>query len=681
MRFFEIQGKVRKIDLEFDTEEFKNIDQYIRRGDFSNRLYKATKDLNNNLEQGTFLTIAQVSSVDFSACALVESDTDLTAATAQLLKQVDISVSNCTAKEVDFESFRRLLCRADRNCFIEDDNEILIRFGLDDIYDLRRMLSCACFDESIIEPATKKTERTQYARLLTSKNLQDEIGRIETARTAPNVFGHPVHYIIQTNDKETRQKTLDLLLNNLLRNKRICNRRICNIAIDCMTRECFTQLFTDKLFSLNKGGAIVASFNRFQGFDSDRANSALENIETLCESIKKYRNNVLVVLLFPKECTQLKNYLFENLGYISFVEIDEAPADAKRAKRLLRAMAKDKSVSADSALYAKIESDRTYLTEELRLMFNDWFSKKLRTEVYPQYAQFQAAKIERVKEDTRGTAYDEMMGMIGLNEAKKIIDQAIDFHKMQKFLAAQDITRERPSQHMIFTGNPGTAKTTVARLFARIMRENELLSSGHIIEVGRADLVGKYVGHTAPLVKRCFDRAQGGVLFIDEAYSLVDDRDGCFGDEAINTIVQEMENHRDSVVVIFAGYPDKMEQFLQKNPGLRSRIAFHVPFPDYTTEELCEIASKIVSNKGMMLSDDATDKLSGIFDVARKEDDFGNGRYARSLIEKAIMAQSSRIIKQDLEALNKTELNTLCAEDIEEPAITHQKLPKLGFCA
>ncbi|WP_251198367.1 AAA family ATPase [Anaerotardibacter muris] len=681
MRFFEIQGKVRKIDLEFDTEEFRNIDHYLRRGDFSNQLYKATKDLNRNFEQGTFLTIAQVSSVDFSACALIESDSDLTAATEQLLKRVSIYASNCTAQEVDFDSFRRLLCRADRNCFIEDDNEILISYGLDEIYDLRRIHLGAHFDESIIEPSAKKTERTQCARLLTSKGLQDEIARIEAARTAKNVFGHPVHYIIQTNDKETRQKTLDLLLSSLLKNNRISNRRICNIVLDCTTRERFTQLFTDKLFSLNKGGAIVASFNRFQNFDSDRANNTLENIETLCESVKKYRNDVLVVLLLPKECTRLKDNLFEKLGCLSFVEIEEVPADTKRAKRLLRTMAKDKNIPTDDELYAKVETDKTYLIEELRIMFNDWFNKKLRKEVYPQYAQFQMVKMEEVKEEARGTAYDELMGMIGLNEAKKIINQAIDFHKMQKFLAAQDITRERPSQHMIFTGNPGTAKTTVARLFARIMRENELLSSGHIIEVGRADLVGKYVGHTAPLVKRCFERAQGGVLFIDEAYSLVEDRDGCFGDEAINTIVQEMENHRDSVVVIFAGYPDKMEQFLQKNPGLRSRIAFHVRFPDYTTEELSQIASIIASKKGMTLSSDAASKLSGIFDAARKEEDFGNGRYARSLIEKAIMAQSSRIINQDLETLNKTELNTLCAEDIDEPTPAHKKTPKLGFCA
>ena len=157
--------------------------------------------------------------------------------------------------------------------------------------------------------------------------------------------------------------------------------------------------------------------------------------------------------------------------------------------------------------------------------------------------------------------------------------------------ADKNIGKQHFTRHMVFTGNPGTAKTTVARLFARIMKENNLLETGEFIEVGRADLVGKFVGWTASLIKKRFSEAKGGVLFIDEAYSLVDDRSGSFGDEAINTIVQEMENNRENVIVIFAGYPDRMKEFIDRNPGLSSRIAFHVSFPDYSTPELCDIAN------------------------------------------------------------------------------------------
>lgn len=168
------------------------------------------------------------------------------------------------------------------------------------------------------------------------------------------------------------------------------------------------------------------------------------------------------------------------------------------------------------------------------------------------------------------------------------------------------------------------------------------------------------------------------MLFIDEAYSLVDDRDGSFGDEAINTIVQEMENHRDDVVVIFAGYPDKMEGFLQKNPGLRSRIAFHVPFDDYDTESLCEITKLIAKQKGLSMTEDACDKLTSIFEKARAESDFGNGRYVRNVIEKAKMAQASRFLDMDFDTVKRADVITICAGDIEKPQ-TVREIRRIGF--
>ena len=274
------------------------------------------------------------------------------------------------------------------------------------------------------------------------------------------------------------------------------------------------------------------------------------------------------------------------------------------------------------------------------------------------------------------------MEMVGIDKAKEVIDRAIDFYKAQKLLANEGIKTDRPAMHMVFTGNPGTAKTTAARLFAGIMKENGLLSRGDLIEVGRGDLVGKYVGWTAQIIQKRFCQAQGSVLFIDEAYSLVDDRDGSFGDEAINTIVQEMENHRNDVVVIFAGYPDKMEGFLSKNPGLRSRIAFHIPFEDYGTEELCDIAALIARKSGFKLAEGVREKLAEVFDIAKTSADFGNGRYARNVIEKARMAQASRLVRMDLENIVKDELITIRAEDIEIPAVkANKRTVHIGFGA
>ena len=270
--------------------------------------------------------------------------------------------------------------------------------------------------------------------------------------------------------------------------------------------------------------------------------------------------------------------------------------------------------------------------------------------------------------------------MIGLKDAKAVIKKALAYYKIQKIYKDKGIKQDRPAMHMVFTGSPGTAKTSVARLFARIMKENGLLASGKMIEVGRSDLVGKYVGWTAAIVKEKFQAAKGGVLFIDEAYSLVEAREGLYGDEAINTIVQEMENRRDEVVVIFAGYTDEMERFLEKNPGLRSRIAFHVPFADYDTDELCEIAKLIGKTKGVELTERALDKLSTVFEVAKTQPDFGNGRYVRNVIELSKMNQAYRITSLEPEKITEKILTTIEEEDIEIPKIKNSKVKRtIGF--
>lgn len=252
--------------------------------------------------------------------------------------------------------------------------------------------------------------------------------------------------------------------------------------------------------------------------------------------------------------------------------------------------------------------------------------------------------------------------MIGLNNPKNIIDKIISYYNTRKIYRANGIEPPLSAVHMVFTGNPGTAKTTVARLFADILRDNKILPEGALIEAGRSDLVGEYVGQTAPKVKSLFRRAKGNVLFIDEAYSLVDGRRGLYGDEAINTLVQEMENNREDTIVILAGYPDKMQQFLDTNPGLTSRIAFHINFDDYTEEELYEILISMASKSGVRLSDEVHEKVIEIFGHACKHKDFGNGRFVRNIYEQALMNQTLRIARSTGQPSEK-ELRTLEAED------------------
>lgn len=264
----------------------------------------------------------------------------------------------------------------------------------------------------------------------------------------------------------------------------------------------------------------------------------------------------------------------------------------------------------------------------------------------------------------------EFDNMIGISNIKNIIKKSIAASYMNK-IRKETFDEENKNfvstpMHLAFLGNPGTAKTTVARLVARILKKKGIIKKENILEVGRKDLVGQFVGSTAPLVKSVFERAKGGVLFIDEAYSLVEDRAGSFGDEAINTIIAEMENNRDDVMVIFAGYTDRMREFISRNEGLRSRLSFVIEFDDYTSDELYQIFEKMISDNQLIVSTDAKDYVKNLICDVTKEKDFGNGRFVRKLIDNAKLNMDYR-----LAALNKThytfeELKTLVKEDFED---------------
>lgn len=284
------------------------------------------------------------------------------------------------------------------------------------------------------------------------------------------------------------------------------------------------------------------------------------------------------------------------------------------------------------------------------------------------------------KERAIGTARKELDDMIGLSSVKEVIHKAVAHYKLNKYCMDKGIARGKASLHMVFSGNPGTAKTTVARLFAEILKDEKVLPTGSFVETGRADLVGDHVGSTAPLVKRRFKEAQGGVLFIDEAYSLCDAYKNGYGDEAINAIVQEMENHREDVVVIFAGYTEPMRRFLERNPGMRSRIAFQVEFPDYSTEELCGITKLMVSQKGMVITDEAMDKLRKRYDMTRGDSSYGNGRFVRKILEEAEMNLAERVMQIGEREITEALITTIEGCDIPDSDFgTQRKIRRMGF--
>ena len=635
----------------------------------------------NQLQGGkTYYFISDIGN-DEVTVGIIDSGTgDKTKQIRAFFKSVDIAAKEFDVDEITFSSMRNLLSCADRNDYIGDDDEVLEKFELDRING--RYVRGIEYGENLLDEITCKEELLAKANeLLANDTLTPELERIYSRKTNAKAFGHPVHYMIETDDRDTRKALSRTLLQALFDNHRLQSRRYC--FVDFKPGQDFSKLVYDVLYKSCVGGAILVRYlANDDSEDDDYASSEFETIGTLCETMLKYRNQVLTVFCLPRECEKSKKIFFDHLGTTGIIEIKEELADEDRAYDYLKMLAVKNHIRTDKKLFSGFERDKLYLPGELRVTFDEWYNNKLKTSVFPQYKDLSVCRKEAVKEVAKGSAYDDLQEMIGLSDAKGVIKKALNYYKLQRVYKDKGLKQDRPAMHMVFTGNPGTAKTTVARLFARIMKENGLLSKGQLVEVGRGDLVAKYVGWTAKTVQEKFRAAMGGVLFIDEAYSLVEDRGGSFGDEAINTIVQEMENHREDVVVIFAGYPNEMEKFLDKNPGLRSRIAFHVPFANYNTAELCDIARLIGKSKGVTLTEGAVEKLSSVFDEARKQSDFGNGRYVRNVLELSKMNQAARILDMDPEKVSESILTSISEQDIEIPqAKQTAQVRKIGFSA
>lgn len=248
----------------------------------------------------------------------------------------------------------------------------------------------------------------------------------------------------------------------------------------------------------------------------------------------------------------------------------------------------------------------------------------------------------------------EINELVGLAPVKEYVFGLADNLQVQQRRAAAGLKTASLSMHMIFTGNPGTGKTTIARLVARYLKAIGALKGGQLVEVTRADLVGRYTGHTAPLTNSVIESALGGVLFIDEAYSLYRGEQDSFGLEAIDTLVKGMEDHRDELVVILAGYTREMETFLTANSGLASRFPNRIEFPDYTAVELLQITQVLAKNKGYSLAEACTEPLLGYYARWQESDarTAGNGRLARNTLEKAIFHQSRRLVAEPAAALD-----------------------------
>ena len=571
--------------------------------------------------------------------------------------QVDITISK--PKEITGEIYFKLGNTAAENDYIDNFDDDKIELFRDDdhyVFELKEVLL-----------PNKKVSKAQVLKeaeaILADTSFLYELDRIYSSENVKRYYGNPVHYLIRVTNKDSSERMIELLGRALLSNNRLLGSRITKMTeIDDSWR-----YDTDLENTIERSGGNIFVID-LSGTDEDHGNYASSYhivIDFLCKMFTKYQRNTLFIFVKNTEHPGFADSLLARItekGKV--IELKEGGGDAERIMNYIKTLAKRDNQPVDEDEIKKELSGRKYFKiGEAHEIYDRCFSNALMDKLYKVYKTCTYVKNKEAK--TKAGPYEELQNMVGLKEIKRVVDSIISNARIQKIRSSKGMDMHKTSLHMVFTGNPGSAKTTVARLLAEILAKENIIDNANVVECGRADLVGKYVGWTAKTVVSKFKEAVGGILFIDEAYSLVEDHNS-FGDEAINTIVQEMENHREDVIVVFAGYPQKMKEFLDKNEGLRSRIAFHLDFPDYNSDELVEILKIMADQKGFTLDQGVIKKCEDIFEGAVKHKDYGNGRFVRNLLEQAMLAQSKRLSdKYKGRKMSRKALNSLIAEDFE----------------
>ena len=573
-----------------------------------------------------------------------------------------------TAKEITVSSFLDLLKDADDADYLSAnplnklEQRLKVDFFCNAYFDVdERLCSQSFLEEFVAQQAVKN--------LLLGNDFLQEIKRIYSIENTKEFNGIPVQYEITADNASCAQSMADVLVQALYSNHRLLSRRMSRIYN--ISKGCYDEQDLENVFKNAQGATIVLEL---QTEDGVPANEYRREARYITDIIRKFQRNVLIILVQINGKTDFTNKAKSILKEaIDVVELGEGKGNRKQAIAYFNHLITTRKIGAPSEEYCeKVFSTReTFSPSQVWAIYTQWQRDILKENFYQSYKDWQVVKDKGGQDSVR--AYEKLQRMIGLTKVKSLLDQIIANFIMKKRKNELGISTEQNSLHMLFTGNPGTAKTTVARLLAEILREKGILSSGTFVECGRGDLVGRYVGWTAQTVQEKFQAAKGGILFIDEAYSLVDEHHS-YGEEAINTIVQEMENNRTDTMVIFAGYPEKMKNFLAQNEGLRSRIAFHLDFPDYTVEELQDIFQLIATEQQYILSPEVLAQSREILAEACHQPDFGNGRFVRTLFEQVQMQQALRLTKQFTEtSIPREALLTLQTADF---AFAVNKLPK-----
>lgn len=516
-------------------------------------------------------------------------------------------------------------------------------------------------------------------KILASQSLTDELERIYSPLNKMEYYGHPVHYYISSGEWGAAQDIYELLIRALGSNGRLCSNRV------SVFREFKRGAYRDERlrqhFEASESGIIILELCCDSGM-TRYATEQYELVKLFGKMIEEMKKDTLfIVVEIMGKSVKNADVLGNLISKADFIQLTDGAGTYERAAAYLAELAERSDITAEDPKEALsyLPKQESFSVSDIFRAYNTWYGSGLKNHIYKAYKKNDLCRVEVHEPDAK--PYETLKALVGLTEAKSVIESIIAAGKVKRIREQLGLKPDSLSLNMMFTGNPGTAKTTVARLVAEILKEEDIIRTGRMVECGRQDLVARYVGWTAKTIEEKFRQAEGGVLFIDEAYSLVED-DRSFATEAIDTITQLMENYRDRVIVIFAGYPDKMEQLLEKNEGLRSRISFHLNFPDYSSAELADILTLHASAGEYVLSEGAVAKCRTIFDGALKKENFGNGRYTRNLLEQAIIRHANRVMQRGGE-ITAEDVCLLDADDFKPVSVgfTPSEAAVIGFSA
>ena len=504
-----------------------------------------------------------------------------------------------------------------------------------------------------------------------SDSLLEELKRVcagKRHREALQSLKLPVHYVLEGNSSKQMNSVTKDLIDCLYEKGRVKSRLIFTYDIDKIANSSFYRAIRLELGDINNeiaeaisGHVIVINYGRFDRNEKYNRDlyEALTNFVTL---LKPYLNNTQLIFVLPEGSSEIRR-LVQNLFEVPLVLIKknrETKVSLEARSMLIEqaeCLATENGETLDDSFEAFLdECLETGVFSDVKDIYSKWSFKKLIKTKYPQYQPFLEALESKRNSIGQSDALGELDSLIGLSSVKQSIHRVIDRAKMEKELERRGISHQNYSMHMVFSGSPGTGKTVVAKLFGQIMKDSGILKEGRVISISASSI--KSMTNFSNII----ESAYGSVLFIDEAYTLSLD--------AVAELIAQMENHRDELIVILAGYSRHMQALLSSNPGFKSRIGEEIYFPDYSEEELLEIFKYMVIHRGMTIDDEALSCARDIFARIGKAGDQGNARYVRQIFEKVESNQRIRLFNSfdDVSAIPDEELIKIDVSDFNDVA-------------